>query len=138
MPEQRRIDRQRRIAADEHGIAIGGRRQHLLDGDEAVGSCLVFDDHRLARELLQLAPEIARRGVGAAARTEGHDELDRLGRKALSRCLSHGGHADAEQAAAQQCRQQVSACLFQVCLLIRNCCRVFSCEPTLGRREINV
>jgi hypothetical protein len=89
--EQRHVHGQRGVAADEHGVAVGRRREHGLDGNEAVGAGLVLDHHGLAGELGELAAEVARRGVGAAARRKGHDELDGLGRKFL-----RGGVAGAE------------------------------------------
>src|SRR5262249_24784558 len=60
----------------ERVIVVGG--YDGLDRDHAVAARTVLDHHRLAPACLQAVLNKARADVGAGARTERHDEADRL------------------------------------------------------------
>jgi hypothetical protein len=64
-------------------IVVGG--QHGLDRDHAIAARAVLDHHRLAPAGLQAILNKPRADIGAGARTERHDESNRLLRPSL--CL---------------------------------------------------
>ena len=51
--------------------------------DAAAAAAAIVDDHGLADRLLERLLDRARQRVGAAARRERHDDVDRLRRKGL-------------------------------------------------------
>ncbi len=81
------------VEADVHGHRRAGHRQrvavglglgHGLETDVAAGAGTILDDDGLAEVFSQLLPHNAGHDVDAAARREGHHELDRFGRVVLS------------------------------------------------------
>ena len=65
-------------AVHQQRVAVGRRVHHLLRGDVAARTWLVFDDHVLAHLGRELRAQQARHDVGGAARGEGHDDADGL------------------------------------------------------------
>ena len=57
--EQGCIDRERRIAADEDGVAVGGRCKQGLDCDKPVGPWFVLNDDALTSDFGQLLAVVA-------------------------------------------------------------------------------
>ena len=75
--EQIRIGRMRRVRSHEQRVAIGGRAGNEAGSDRAIGSGLVVDDRGRIQRSAELLGDQARRGVGAAAGSEGQDQGDR-------------------------------------------------------------
>ena len=76
---ERRVDAVRRID-QQHGVAVGRRREHGFDREVVAGAGLVLDDELLAGLLRQVLPDQARQDVGGAARHVADEPVDRLGR----------------------------------------------------------
>jgi hypothetical protein len=81
------------VEADVHGHRRAGHRQrvavgpglgHGLEADVAAGAGTILDDDGLAEVFSQLLPHDAGHDVDAAARREGHHQLDRFGGIVLS------------------------------------------------------
>ena len=75
---ERRRDRERGLAADHDGVAVGRRLGDLLGGDQSAGAGPVLDHEALAGRLGELLRDHARRDVGAAAGREADHDLDRM------------------------------------------------------------
>ena len=70
------IDRLRRHASDEDGVAVRRCPSNLLRGDQAICARFVLDDHRLTGSASDVVGRRTGGLVGAASRGEGHNELN--------------------------------------------------------------
>ena len=67
-------------------VTVLGRRGDGAHADGVAATALVLDDHGLLHALRQLLPDEAGKDVGAAARSVGDDDPDRLGGIVLRQC----------------------------------------------------
>ncbi len=95
-----RRDHMRRDAGDHEGVAVGLHMGRLLRADDAAGARLVLDEELLLESLGQLFGDDAAKGIGAAARREGRDDLDRPRRPLLG-----GRRRDRQQEGADDARE---------------------------------
>src|SRR5262245_57468611 len=77
-----RVERSAR-RREQHVVVVGG--DECANGDEAVSARAILDDDRLAPTAGQTICEQSRADIDAAARSKGHDELDRPLRPCLCR-----------------------------------------------------
>ncbi len=75
---ERRRDRERGLAADHDGVAVGGCLGDRVRGDQSAGAGAVLDHEGLARRLRELLRDDAPGDIGAAAGREADDKLDRM------------------------------------------------------------
>ena len=94
---------------EQQGVAIGGGRQHRAAPHHAAAAHAVLDDDRRAQLLAQLLGKQPRGAVHAAARHEGHDDLDHLARLGKGRGRAGRGHAGEGpgRQRAQECAQHL-------------------------------
>ena len=84
---QARIDHQRRVAAHQQQVAVGGRLGDAIGGDVAAGAGNVLDHERRAPGFRKPVGENARRKIGSRAGGEANQDLHRPVRIAgLRRC----------------------------------------------------
>jgi len=81
-----RADRgERQIHRKQQRVAVGRRTRHVFGADVGRAADPVLDQNRLAERLAQRLGDEPRLHVVGAARREGHDQMDRLGRVCLRR-----------------------------------------------------
>ena len=80
-----RADHQAAEVGEQQRVAVGRALRDEIGADVAVRAGLVLDHDRLAPDLGELRPDLAREDVGGAAGRVGHDDADRLGRVVLRR-----------------------------------------------------
>jgi hypothetical protein len=101
--------------ADLQRIAVGSRTRHLLDRKDAEGAGLVFDHHRLPENRPHMLADDAHDDIGGAARSERHDDFDRLRRIFVLR-------GDLDAAEGEQKHQQNAQALHDI-FRFRRCSR---------------
>ena len=76
--EQRDVDGQRTVVADQKRVPVRRRLGHVVCADIAAGAALVLDNDRLAQRLLQLGSDQARQHIVGATHNR-NDDTDRFG-----------------------------------------------------------
>ncbi len=95
-----------RAGGAEQRVAVGRRSCDRHRADVAAGARAVLDDDRLSQRLLQPRLKQARHDVDRPARSEGHDDADRLAWVRIRSAENAASGAAASSAAAASCLVQ--------------------------------